>query len=687
MPAINSSQQRSGLRKRRVVVYDGRRCCVSSNVGGDSLLVDPDRSLPCPASARSRRRRVLVIGGILLAVVGAGLLGRRFAIRWTLQAAQGQLDIGAIGPAEALLDRAALLDADDDRIDVLRAHGFRQLGNQAEERTALAAAEQKGTSLAELTRERSLSAVLWGEARQVTAGDFTRLVEAGASPREAITAIVQGMLAQQQTAAALTFLEDSSARLNDPAQLSYLRGLCHWSTGDIPAAQSEFEQVLTNRPEHEPARMSLGKLLEQEEQLSEALPHYAQLATAAPHRDSARVDLSRVLRKLGRGSDARAVLPDADASQLTQDMALELAERAYEAGEYAAALGWYRFVDLDGPYPAETLRTAASTMALGGAQDLAQQLFTRVDDAQRDFRHGSELQRRLRMDSRDEVASGELVHLQHQQSLAQTKAADSAHQTPGGAGLYQQQCAACHGENGDGHGRAARFLFPRPRNLRADRQRLVSTQNGVPTLEDIERVIQRGIPGTSMPSFADLSATERRQLALEVQQFRRAGLREQIEEQLRDSGDELGNEDVGQIVTNQATPGEVLTVPTLESATANTLARGAALFVEAGCAKCHGSDGTGASDVLLFDDDGRPSVPRDLVHDFMKGGNEPESIYQRIRLGMPGTSHPSSAGLDHEALSALVHYCQSLWEEPTVRLTNHQRATHRPPPIAGLTRR
>src|SRR5262245_9870295 len=53
-----------------------------------------------------------------------------------------------------------------------------------------------------------------------------------------------------------------------------------------------------------------------------------------------------------------------------------------------------------------------------------------------------------------------------------------------GAALYAQHCAACHGERGDGKGLAARFLFPKPRDFRSGRFRLVSTSNGIPTEAD-----------------------------------------------------------------------------------------------------------------------------------------------------------------------------------------------------------
>ena len=49
-----------------------------------------------------------------------------------------------------------------------------------------------------------------------------------------------------------------------------------------------------------------------------------------------------------------------------------------------------------------------------------------------------------------------------------------------GPQLFGRDCAACHGENGDGNGPAARFLYPKPRNFREGQFRLVTTTNGSP---------------------------------------------------------------------------------------------------------------------------------------------------------------------------------------------------------------
>lgn len=81
----------------------------------------------------------------------------------------------------------------------------------------------------------------------------------------------------------------------------------------------------------------------------------------------------------------------------------------------------------------------------------------------------------------------------------------------------------------------------------------------------------------------------------------------------------------------------------------------------------------------MFDDAGRPTVPRDLVHEPMKGGPSPEALYLRLRLGMPGTPHPAVASLTEQELIDLVHFCSSLAREPTPT-TNYARSLR----VAGV---
>ncbi len=92
---------------------------------------------------------------------------------------------------------------------------------------------------------------------------------------------------------------------------------------------------------------------------------------------------------------------------------------------------------------------------------------------------------------------------------------DLAEQT---GGLYRQHCARCHGINGSGTGLMAGLLKPYPRDFRRGVFKFKRTSSQVPpTRQDMMRTIERGIPGTAMPSFAELSEEDRLALVQYVQ--------------------------------------------------------------------------------------------------------------------------------------------------------------------------
>jgi mono/diheme cytochrome c family protein len=76
-------------------------------------------------------------------------------------------------------------------------------------------------------------------------------------------------------------------------------------------------------------------------------------------------------------------------------------------------------------------------------------------------------------------------------------------------GLYRKHCVHCHGINGDGRGPTARFLNPYPRDYRQGVFKFKTTYNPAkPTDDDLRRVLNNGVPGTSMPSFSLLTESE-----------------------------------------------------------------------------------------------------------------------------------------------------------------------------------
>jgi mono/diheme cytochrome c family protein len=192
-----------------------------------------------------------------------------------------------------------------------------------------------------------------------------------------------------------------------------------------------------------------------------------------------------------------------------------------------------------------------------------------------------------------------------------------------GRTLYEKQCAACHGPEGRGDGEAAYLLFPKPRDLRAARYRLVSTWEGVATADDLLATITRGIPGSAMPSWGHLPEADRRALVAYVLSLAERPLAVAPTAPPADGAPGTG----------------VVVVPPEPAETDR--ARALELF-EGACASCHGADGKASVAEQLFDAEGRPTRARDLTSGVFKTDPRPESLYRRIMVGMPGSPMPAN---------------------------------------------
>jgi cytochrome c oxidase cbb3-type subunit 2 len=212
----------------------------------------------------------------------------------------------------------------------------------------------------------------------------------------------------------------------------------------------------------------------------------------------------------------------------------------------------------------------------------------------------------------------------------------------GGKATYVQYCSSCHGERGDGKGPAADFLDPRPRDFTAGRFKFRSTATGQPpTTDDVLKTVERGIPGTAMPSFAFLSPEERRKVTAHV--LRLADLLEEPEP------------------TPIPSPGAP------PATTAETLAQGKELYADAGCASCHGALGKGDGTQEMKDSEGRPIKARDFTSGAFGGGGERVDLYYRFTTGMDGSPMPGYGdSLDEPQRWALVDYVMSLRTPPPV---------------------
>ncbi len=394
----------------------------------------------------------------------------------------------------------------------------------------------------------------------------------GESQCDVATALFLGYLARGDADRARRVLEELPHDVCEEAHREYLWGVYWRNRGNFAEAETCLQRAVSETPGHDPARAQLASLLEGQGKFDLALRQYVELAAHCGGSDAAIQGMARTLRVLGRVDAARTVLsplaakPNPSASVVFDMGWIELESGNIEEAERRFAVMQFDDATLDKMYTPTRI-----TLGLRGKVVEASRLCDKVaayDDRRLRI---VELSSRLSNNPLDAAARAEIERLQGQSSPFSTKDAFGApvqnadpQRKPApetAAELYSCHCSACHGATGDGLGPASRHLFPRSRDLRTGRCKLVSTLNGVPTREDLERVLLQGMPGTSMPSFKKLTETERGLLTQEVLRLRHEGVREQVLRHLRQAGEEADEAEVRLAVEVCTTPGERARLP------------------------------------------------------------------------------------------------------------------------------
>jgi cytochrome c/tetratricopeptide (TPR) repeat protein len=641
---------------------------------------------------------VLLLAAVLLLRGGARAW-------WARRAAARQLRAGAVSAAQDWLAWLAEFRPEDGRADLIRAACFRALRQGDRFAEAMRSAEENGAPPELIQRETKLAQIQSGQLPEDSEIQLAAMIHAGASPHEVCTAFVYGFLYRKEPERAKKVLDAWGTDFPEDAAVAYMRGVYQRALGEYTLAQEEFQAVLEKQPRHELARIALAEVLEERGHFERALAHRFHLADSRSSDDTARLSVARLLRKTGRIDEARTLAaPLASADEASADALWELGEIALEQGDYQEARRLFQKLRSRPAHAYESVFATAAALALQGNSKGADALLARVttsgmasslagdvDEAERLFgqfnafcawvRRVQHLRAMLAVNPNDPSATRELQALApgpasaatYEKAVGRVEENGSPQSAESGPGLYSRHCAVCHGADGSGDGPAARYLYPRPKSLRTGNYRLIRTLSRVPTLEDVEAVVERGMPGASMPAFEDLSPSQRALVAEEVLRLYREGAREQVVTWLSEEGEEVDEEEIRQTVEELTTPGEVVEPPEIAAPTPEAVARGEELYGRLGCFHCHGDDGKGSADVPLTDDEGLPTSARDLTKEPFKGGAEAESVYLRVLLGMPGTPHPACPSLAQEELIDLVQFCRSLPREPLQPLTNYER--------------
>ncbi len=179
-----------------------------------------------------------------------------------------------------------------------------------------------------------------------------------------------------------------------------------------------------------------------------------------------------------------------------------------------------------------------------------------------------------------------------------------------GKEVFKAQCEKCHGPEGKGDGISKGVALPQPADFTQRRFKYVSTENRVPSENDLFRTVSDGIAGTQMAGFKDTVREPDRWAAVYYLQ-------------------ELAKFE---------NPPKPYAVPARPAYGDNEKRQAGRIFLSS-CVKCHGVQGQGdgvAADTLK-DGMGNPIKPRSLADQPFGGGMEPEQVFCRIKLGMNGS--------------------------------------------------
>ncbi|MBI4388686.1 MAG: c-type cytochrome [Nitrospinae bacterium] len=207
-----------------------------------------------------------------------------------------------------------------------------------------------------------------------------------------------------------------------------------------------------------------------------------------------------------------------------------------------------------------------------------------------------------------------------------------------GSAVYKHMCIFCHGEDGNGGGKATSYLYPWPRDFRKGVFKFHSTPSGsLPLDSDIYRTIARGVPGTSMPAWGSaLSEDEIWSIVKYIKSFSKRFAEEK-----------------------PRSPVEIK--PPAETGP-EAVARGEKIYAEMRCERCHGTDlkGDGPMAEQLFDIWDHRLFIYDLANpNTYKAGYELKDIFLALTVGVDGTPMKSFAHLSDQERWDLAAFVQS----------------------------
>ncbi len=230
-----------------------------------------------------------------------------------------------------------------------------------------------------------------------------------------------------------------------------------------------------------------------------------------------------------------------------------------------------------------------------------------------------------------------------------------------GRQAFLRYCRECHGEAGDGLGKFSYTTGERPRSFQSGRFKLATTENAIPSDRDLEETIRRGMPGTGMSAWGQVSDAEIEAMTRYVRGFGLGAIRSELDREV--AAGELSAAEADAEFLRRTTPGPAIEIPPEPPFDDERRARGERLYLEA-CASCHGPNGRRLRNDPMPDFEGNRTPPTNIVGGVFKGGNGGAAIYSRLYLGMDGTAMPGYRdAYSKDELWDLVHTVERIIAE------------------------
>lgn len=209
--------------------------------------------------------------------------------------------------------------------------------------------------------------------------------------------------------------------------------------------------------------------------------------------------------------------------------------------------------------------------------------------------------------------------------------------------VYMEKCVYCHAEDASGKGVSAFYSSPRPRNFIKGQYKFRTTPFGkIPTDDDLYKMLVRGMPRTTMPSWKHFPDVDLRSLVLYLKTL---------------------SKKFAKFIKKGKTHKriKVESPPPLDE---QSLARGKELFLKT-CSGCHGlkGRGDGESTRKTVDIESDSIRPRNLSKPWtFRRGSTPKDLFLTIRTGLSTTAMPrhSKRFYPDKTIWDVVHYITTL---------------------------